>query len=101
MERLLCSRFEITLRPTVPGRSVAPITATDRGINRASKPARAGGAAVKILPTRDGAEALGASLTDFLPLARTQTFFHIFSESPPTNFRIYFTHHFTVSGTCL
>src|SRR5437762_13556796 len=46
MEDLLSRRFETTLRPTVPARSVGPMTAIDRGRKIDSRPGRAGVAGV-------------------------------------------------------
>jgi len=70
----LFSKFETTLDPTVPGRSVAPITATDRGEKRESKPPFADALETPVLT--DGlAEGFDGWLTEFLTLSALAYFF--------------------------
>src|SRR5271157_955037 len=75
MGDLLARRLETTIRPTVPGRSVAPMTAAERGKNSDSSPARAGGATRENLSTWDGKEGIVPWLTEILPLTRMVYFF--------------------------
>jgi hypothetical protein len=96
MGNLLSSRFETTLRPTVPARSVAPITAAERGKKSDSRPARVG-AAVNILPTGDNADGFATSLKQFLALTRMQLFVHTLSDAKRNNLDRHFTHDGTVS----
>jgi hypothetical protein len=64
----LFSKFETTLHPTVPRRSVAPITATDRGEKRESRPPLADALETPVL-TRGVAKGLDNWLTEFLTLS--------------------------------
>src|SRR5262249_17399203 len=73
-------RFESRLRPTVPARSVAPITAMERGVNSASNPGRFGGDEIFNLSTSPGREEFVTWLTKVLLRTRIEIFFHNRSE---------------------
>src|SRR5438270_2719181 len=100
LRNLLSSKFEVTLCPTVPARSVAPMTAIERGKNSGSNPARG----IIFFPSRvdNGlAEGLDNRLTQCLPRKQMRSFFHNRSAQGTGSFAPHITHHRRVSAMCL